>query len=119
MIDVRVPQDVETIQGAIDIAEEGDTILISKGEWTETIVVDNLDDITIRAKGGALIMAPDGADAVLRITNSSGVTLHRVRIEGGTGHGTHATACDDMTIERCRVEDATATASDSTTRADS
>jgi hypothetical protein len=32
---VRVPQDVTTIQAGIDLAMEGDTVLISSGIWTE------------------------------------------------------------------------------------
>ncbi|MFH0765957.1 MAG: hypothetical protein V2A61_06025, partial [Calditrichota bacterium] len=34
---INVPEDVETIQGGIDAAEEGDTVLVAPGEYVENV----------------------------------------------------------------------------------
>ena len=36
---IKVPKDHEFIQAAIDAAFEGDTIIVSRGEWDDTIRV--------------------------------------------------------------------------------
>ncbi|MFA7331198.1 MAG: hypothetical protein WC326_09000 [Candidatus Delongbacteria bacterium] len=34
---IRVPQDVDSLQSAIDLAMEGDTVLVAPGTWTERV----------------------------------------------------------------------------------
>ena len=63
-----------TIQAAVDAASDGYTILVSAGTYAEQVVVDNLDNLTIRGVGGAVtIEAP--ASLVQTATSSSGRSI--------------------------------------------
>jgi len=88
-----------TIQEAVNAAHDGDTILVAAGTYIEQVVVDNLDNLTIRASGGAVtIQAPadvtnsivtsSGRDvnSVLTVNSSLNFTLDNVDIDGA-GHG--------------------------------
>ena len=58
---IRVPQDSETIQGAVDMAAPLDEVQISSGNYVENIVVPTgLDGLTIRGKGKVVIDAHIG-----------------------------------------------------------
>jgi hypothetical protein len=52
---IRVPADQGTLQDAIDAAAPGDTILISKGTYDENPVIDNKQDLTLKAKGNVVL----------------------------------------------------------------
>ena len=39
-----------TIQAAVDAANDGDTILVAAGTYVEQVVVDGLDNLTIKAR---------------------------------------------------------------------
>jgi hypothetical protein len=69
----------DTIQAAIDEAQDGDTILIASGTYDEQIVVDNIDNLTIKAAAGAdvTITRPVGS-LVQTETSSSGRALYSV-----------------------------------------
>ena len=43
---IHVPEDFETIQGAINESEDGDTVLVQPGEYVENIDFDG-KDITV------------------------------------------------------------------------
>ena len=40
---IHVPDDFETIQGGIDEAEDGDTVLVQPGEYVENIDFDGIN----------------------------------------------------------------------------
>ena len=48
---LTVPQQFETIQAAIDAAEDGDVIEIRKGKYAEVPAIDGKGDLTFRAVG--------------------------------------------------------------------
>ncbi|MFC7499035.1 beta strand repeat-containing protein [Enterovirga sp. GCM10030262] len=90
-----------TIQEAIDFARNGDTIILSAGTYAEQIVVDDLNDLTIRAADGAdvTIQAPadlvetgrSGGDreihSVVTVTNSVNVAIENITVDGaGAGN---------------------------------
>jgi Ca2+-binding RTX toxin-like protein len=91
-----------TIQAAVNAAHDGDTILVAAGTYVEQVIVNNLDDLTIKAwPGGAqvTIEAPadvvqtatrgsgQGVEAVLTVLNSTGVTVTGIEIDGaGVGN---------------------------------
>ena len=62
----RVPGDSDTIQGAVDLAQPGDTVAVAKGVYAENVVLDGLTDVRILGKGKPTITAtqPNGASAV-------------------------------------------------------
>jgi hypothetical protein len=73
---IRVPEDHQTIQGAIDAAREGDTVLVGPGTYRERI----------RLKGG-IVLRSVGDDATGRLgLKRAEVTI----IDGGGERGTSA-----------------------------
>jgi len=66
---IHVPADQPTIQGAIDIAASGDTVLVDDGTYNENVTIDK-SDITIESKNGpgnTVILSPT-TDHVIEIT---------------------------------------------------
>jgi len=67
-----------TIQEAVDAANDGDTILVATGTYIEQVVVDNLDNLTIRAADGATVTIQAPADVVETTRSSGGREVHAV-----------------------------------------
>jgi hypothetical protein len=87
--DIFVPQDVGTIQGAIDLAGDGDRVLIAPGTYEERIDFSG-KNITIESTDGASATVIDGGGAVgFVVTLNSGETrdavLRGLTITGGFG----------------------------------
>ncbi len=49
---IRVPNDAPTVAGALALAENGDKIILLGGSYNETVEVNGLSDLTIKARGG-------------------------------------------------------------------
>ena len=94
---LKVPQDFETIQAAVDAAAEDDTIAISSGQYTENVVVPPAKDgLTITGKGKVFINAqgvPDddggGAGDGIEI-QSNNVTVSKLTIRHANDAGIRA-----------------------------
>jgi len=85
-----------TIQAAVNAAHDGDTILVSAGTYAEQVVVDNLDNLTIKALPGALVTIQAPADlhetvrssggreinAVFTVKDSTNVVLDHIAVDG-------------------------------------
>jgi hypothetical protein len=69
---IKVPADISTVQQAIDVAEEGDTVLISEGIYKEKIIVPN-KEMVIASK---FILSKD--TSVIAKTVIDGDFKHRV-----------------------------------------
>jgi Ca2+-binding RTX toxin-like protein len=67
-----------TIQAAVDAANDGDTIIVAAGNYVEQVVVDNLDNLTIRAVDGAQVTIQAPADVVETARSSSDREIHAV-----------------------------------------
>ncbi|HYG47042.1 MAG TPA: M10 family metallopeptidase C-terminal domain-containing protein [Allosphingosinicella sp.] len=67
-----------TIQAAVDAAQDGDTILVAAGTYVEQVVVDGIDDLTIRAVDGAQVTIKAPADLVETARSSSDREIHAV-----------------------------------------
>jgi hypothetical protein len=92
--DIMVPDDVATIQAAIDLAQTGDRVLVAPGTYAERI--DFLGkDIVVEATDGAEVTTIDGggesAGAGWVVTlaggESRGAALRGFTITGGFGSG--------------------------------
>lgn len=108
-----------TIQSAVDAADEGDTILVAKGTYTEQVTIPaGKDGLTIRSQGQfkAVVQAPEtmtGSKAIILVDGASGVTIRGFTVTGPspevdfgiqvTGGGS-ATIRDNL-IEKIRREE--------------
>ena len=80
----HVPRECETIQEAIDIAENGDEIIISSGVWKEQLVIDG-KSIYIHSEAGAeeTVIHAGGMGVVVRCTGGTLTIFEGFTIRGG------------------------------------
>ncbi len=102
---LRVPDDHDTIQGAIDAAETGDLILVGPGTYVETIDLSG-KAITIRGAGGSAASIVDGggggsATVTIDSGEGAGTVLDRLTITGGAPG--IAISGSSPTIRRCTI----------------
>ncbi|HEX6881876.1 MAG TPA: right-handed parallel beta-helix repeat-containing protein [Planctomycetota bacterium] len=115
---IRVPADVPTIQGAIELAQDGDTVLVAAGTYGE--LVDFLGKaITVTSENGAAVTTIDATglfDSVVRFGSGEGPdsVLRGFTVTGGNGGsqvgGIHALGASPR-IEACIVRGNTTAAS--------
>ena len=87
--------DFTSIQDAIDAASDGYTIVIGEGIYTEQIIVDGIDDLTITTDGGPVtVKAPADVvetgrsssdrevNAVVTVKNSDNVMIDSILVDG-------------------------------------
>lgn len=69
--------DYTTIQEAVNNASNGDIITVSAGTYTETIIINGLNNLTLRGAGASsTTINGDGAElSIVNITNSSNFRL--------------------------------------------
>ncbi len=102
---LKVPSKYDTIQEAIDAASAGDTIKISKGRYTENIVVDK--SLTIRGKKyKTRIQAADDASPVVTVA-ADNVVLKQFDTRGGS-FGVTASNVSNLRLQSLRVQNAQA-----------
>ena len=118
---IHVPADYRTIQGAIDVAVDGDLVLVSPGMYVENI--DFLGKaITVRSKRGANATIIDGSQAGSVVTFYSGETEEAVidsfMITNGSGNyigsctyggGIYCNDQSSPTITNCKILENSAT----------
>ncbi|MBK7091280.1 MAG: right-handed parallel beta-helix repeat-containing protein [bacterium] len=87
---IRVPADQPTIQAAVDVANDGDTILVAPGEYSENVVIVFKSIVMISDSGAAAtILRPlDPSQRALHLPNNSGFefTLRGFTFTGSNGH---------------------------------
>ncbi len=88
---INVPGDQPTIQGAIGVANNGDTVLVAPGTYSENINFSG-KAITLTSSGGASVTTIDGgAKAPVVIFNTGegqGSVLNGFTIQNGSAAGT-------------------------------
>ncbi len=85
---LHVPSDLyQTIDAAIDAAEDGDEIVVAEGTYTENLRIDKL--ITLRSASGAssTIIVGDGSFTTVDIKNQQSRDQHRIVLDGFTISG--------------------------------
>ena len=120
---INVPSDFQTIQSAIDIATDGDTIIVAEGTYIENIILDGKDLSLIstffrqRDFGivGRTIIDGNGTGSVITIQNTYGRTIKPYiggfTITNGNSHygGGIQNESANPLIEYCIIEWNTAT----------
>jgi hypothetical protein len=76
---LRVPQDHSTIQGAVDAASPGDTVLVDEGTYAEAVTIST-NGLVLRGVDRNLVIL-DGED---RLANGVSVTADGVAVENLT-----------------------------------
>lgn len=73
-----------TIPFAIDHADDGDTIRIAPGTYTETFAITSRSDLTIEGESAATtIIQGDGVSAQIRVRSSIGLTIRNLTVRDG------------------------------------
>jgi Abnormal spindle-like microcephaly-assoc'd, ASPM-SPD-2-Hydin/Right handed beta helix region len=91
-VTIHIPGDQATIQAAINAANNGDTVLVAPGTYTENINF-NGKAITLSSSGGASVTTIDGGAKTSVVTFNSAETSNAVLNgftirNGATGNGT-------------------------------
>ncbi len=82
-----------TIQSAVAVAGDGDTILVAAGTYVEQVVVDGINDLSIIATGDVTVKAPADVvqtvtldtyaiNSIITVTNAENVTLTGLTVDG-------------------------------------
>lgn len=79
---IKVPQDYDTIQEAINAADPGDTIQVAAGTYPEHLLVNK--SVTLKGDNRASIIAGDGATKIIEV-NVGNVEITGFTIQDGGG----------------------------------
>jgi hypothetical protein len=92
---IRVPQDVGTIQGAVDQAEEGDLILVDEGVYREAVDVTT-PNITIRGVDRNAVVLDGGFELEngMRVLDTDGVVVENMTARNFVSNGFFWTGSD-------------------------
>jgi hypothetical protein len=85
---LNVPDDYETIQGAVDEAEPGDLILVGPGTYEEAVTVET-DEVTIRGLDRNEVILDGGfeLDNGIRVVGADGVAIENMTARNYTNNG--------------------------------
>ena len=92
---LAVPEEFDTIQGAVDAASPGDLVLISPGVYHEAVNVTT-DEITIRGldRNEVVLDGNFELDNGVRVLGASGVAVENLTAQNYTNNGLFWTAVD-------------------------
>lgn len=87
---LRVPQDVATIQGAVDAANPGDTILIDAGEYHEEVFIgEGKDNLTLRGvdRNKVILDGDNQMSVAVFVKAANNVRVENMTAREYTGNG--------------------------------
>lgn len=80
---IKVPGDFSTIQEAIDVAAEGDTIEIAAGTYNEVLIIEK-DRITLQGDGqDSTVISGNDTDDTIYLNNVRNVVISDLKITNG------------------------------------
>ena len=76
---VRIPDELPTIQAAVDVAGPGDTLLVAAGSYTENVVIRGKENLTLVGEEGAEKTVIDGDEkgSVITVEDCAGTITVR------------------------------------------
>ena len=95
---IKVPGDFNKIQDAVDDADPGDTIAVSKKTNIENVVVPVEDLTIVGAKKGVVVDGYDGSDDYQFLAQADGLKIENLEMRNGSGF-------DCSGYDRCSVND--------------
>jgi len=92
---LRVPDDYDTIQAAVDAAEPGDLVLVGPGTYEEAVNVET-DELTIRGLDRNEVVLDGGfeKDNGIRVVGADGVAIENMTARNYTNNGFFWTGVD-------------------------
>ena len=96
---ITVPGDHETINGAIDAASNGDTIVVSAGSYPENVQIRGYRDLTIKAKGEVVINPVQG-NGIFIDEECKNITLSGLTVRGNSNIGIFVEIADGTLITK-------------------
>ncbi|MEK7880476.1 MAG: NosD domain-containing protein [Deltaproteobacteria bacterium] len=87
---INVPSDAKSVQGAVEAAAPGDTIIVSDGTYIENVLIKK--PLVIRSKNGnssTIITAKDSGKAVVKIDGVKGGEFFGFTLKGSSMAGLH------------------------------
>ncbi|MGB3054967.1 MAG: right-handed parallel beta-helix repeat-containing protein [Acidimicrobiales bacterium] len=92
---LRVPEDHETIQAAVDAAKPGDMVLVGKGVYEEAVDVET-DDVTIRGVDRNEVILDGGFELEngIRVLDTDGVVVENMTARNYVSNGFFWTGSD-------------------------
>ncbi len=94
-----------TIQSAANAANPNDVIVIAKGVYPEVVTFTGKQQITIRAKKGAII-DNEHTGAGLEMNGCATMTVRGLTVRDGFVNGMFFDGCADLLITKCTVQNA-------------
>src|SRR5262249_55496568 len=100
---LHVPADFGTLQDAADAAATGDTIVVHKGSYAESVAVTGKTGLLIRGAGQPVIDAT-GLDIGLTLDGCSDVEVRGLRFAGATDQSLWVKNSSTVQVHHCRVD---------------
>jgi polygalacturonase len=101
--DLKVPADFGTIQAAVNAAQTNDTITISKGDYSEAVVVDGKTNLTIVGKGKARFVGNFPGSAYLTFTNCTNLSVAGLTFADGNADGVRVFTSTNVTLSKLTI----------------
>jgi nitrous oxidase accessory protein NosD len=98
-----VPGDYDTIQDAVDDAENGDVIVVKSGTYPEAVSIGLLENITLKATGKVVIDG-EGVRVPLSVGLCTNVTVSGFTIANSSGDVVVVGGAEGVVISKCRID---------------
>jgi hypothetical protein len=98
----NVPGDFETIQAAVNGAADGDTITVKKGNYPETVSIENRSNLVLIGKGKPLINAIGDVSGLI-VIDSDGIELRGFTVQNHSEAGIHVRGSTGVVVSKCVV----------------